>query len=234
MEHPGVSFLHPNSDDNIAFLTGEDIVHAPVDFINLINELGVASSKAQGLKRVITTYSEVSGSDNHLYIKVSDDGKSAIGFCKVGYRRLFLWDHLGEQHELNLLCLLDFYVCSQIQRRGYGKQLIDRMLKDENIEMKNIPIDSPSRLCLAFMKKHFGFENYIHQNNHYVVFDQFWETLKLPNSNSNLIKGNHNIAMTPPRAQISPIVNSTTLPQVAQTPSKKKQHYNPITWEPID
>ena len=48
-----------------------------------------------------------------------------LGFIKVGYKKLFLRDWNYNYHEVNTLCVLDFYVHESTQRRGIGKQLFD-------------------------------------------------------------------------------------------------------------
>ena len=51
-----------------------------------------------------------------------------VGILKVGRKRLFVYDTHGNQHEIEPLCVLDFYVHESRQRRGYGRQLFDFML----------------------------------------------------------------------------------------------------------
>lgn len=223
MEHPGVAWLRPG-EDNIAILDSVDVAKAPREFVDLLTKLGQASSTTQGLPHVITTYSSVINSESRLYILVSDDHKKAIGFCKVGIRHLFIWDHAGGQHEINPLCLLDFFVCNECQRSGYGKKIYDAMLKNEQIEPRMVAIDRPSRLCLSFMKKHFNLTNYVPQSNNYVVFDDYWDGTEVETPTPTISK-------TPTRPRQAPLV-SAPQPSFASTP--KKQRYNPITWEPLD
>jgi len=40
---------------------------------------------------------------------------------KVGFKKLFFWDELNKIHELNPLCVLDFFVNEEFQRNGFGK-----------------------------------------------------------------------------------------------------------------
>lgn len=173
MEHPGARRLTVDGN-GICMMTSRQARKVPDEVMSLINQLGIASSRAQGLSHVITTYSSFTNSDSKMYILVSDDGKKALGFVKVGVRNLFLWDRRGVQHEKKTLCLLDFFTSPNCQRQGYGKKMIDVMLADQKKEMKDIPIDRPSRLCLSFMNKHFGLKDYVNQSNNFVVFDQFW------------------------------------------------------------
>jgi len=65
-------------------------------------------------------------SDNRLYIRV--EGKTAIGFIKVGPRNLFIRTAAGNIKEIKPLCVLDFYVHESMQRGGHGRALFDLML----------------------------------------------------------------------------------------------------------
>ncbi|OHT06814.1 hypothetical protein TRFO_25123 [Tritrichomonas foetus] len=173
MEHPGIRRLNPDQN-GIAMLTSRQCRKVQDDLMNLINKIGLASSRAQGLNHVITTFSSFSNSDCKMYILLDDEMKRVVGFVKVGVRNLFLWDKKGVQHERKGLCLLDFFTYPQCQRKGYGKKMIDSMLSDQRLEMAQIPIDRPSNLCLSFMAKHFGLRNPINQANNFVVFDEYF------------------------------------------------------------
>jgi len=56
-----------------------------------------------------------------------------IGFLKTGKRTLFQRVYGGEIKEIRPLCVLDFYVHESMQRGGYGKELFDFMMQDENV-----------------------------------------------------------------------------------------------------
>ena len=57
-------------------------------------------------------------------------GKGAmVGFIKMGTKRLFVYDAHGNQHEIEPLCALDFYVHESRQRMGCGKRLFDHMVQ---------------------------------------------------------------------------------------------------------
>ena len=53
----------------------------------------------------------------------------AVGFIKVGTKKLFLYDTQGAQKEVSPLCVLDFYVHESQQRKGFGKKLYEHMLQ---------------------------------------------------------------------------------------------------------
>ena len=48
------------------------------------------------------------------------------------------------------------------------------MLKDIGLEPNQMGYDRPSNKLLSFLKKHYNLNNYVPQNNNYVVFNQFW------------------------------------------------------------
>ena len=54
---------------------------------------------------------------------------TALGILKVGTKRLFVYNHHGNVHEMEPLCVLDFYVHESRQRMGCGRKLFDFMLQ---------------------------------------------------------------------------------------------------------
>ena len=82
---------------------------------------------------------------------------------KVGEKKLFIYDNQGQNHEMSPLCVLDFYVCEQQQRKGYGKSIFDMMLHMENARSEHIAIDRPSEKSVRFLKKHYNLKNPIPQ-----------------------------------------------------------------------
>ena len=65
MKHLGVRRLRPDSD-GLAILTPQSCRTINEDVKNLINQLGMASSKAQGLSHIITTFNSFMGGDNKI------------------------------------------------------------------------------------------------------------------------------------------------------------------------
>lgn len=59
-----------------------------------------------------------------------------IGMLKVGQKHLFLFDEREQVHELEPLCVLDFYVVPSRQRSGLGRSLFDYML---HVSTYNLP-----------------------------------------------------------------------------------------------
>jgi alpha-tubulin N-acetyltransferase 1 len=225
MEHSAIRRLHPDST-HFVVISGREVRSMHDDVRLLINKLGSGSSAAQGLPHVITSFASFAGSDNIIYILLDSDDKRAVGFVKIGPRNLFLWDRIGVQHEMKILCLLDFFTLPECQRKGFGKKMIDRVLADHHVEMHKLPIDRPSSLCLSFMKKQFGLSQYMPQSNNFVVFDEFWDQAgDAPQTGT--MKGLLSSAKPRPRV-IAPV-------PVGRLPNLRTQpQFNPITWAPMD
>ena len=153
----------------------------------LLDTIGELSAKvrlyifikqAQGLPTIITTGSKFFGSDQHIYLMCKDN--IFIGFIKVGYKHLFIYDESSKIHEINPLCVLDFYTYEDCQRKGYGNIIFTEMLKRERIEPRKLGYDRPSNKFINFLRKYFNLYNYIPQTNNFIVFqDYFLDAPKL-------------------------------------------------------
>lgn len=99
----------------------------------LIDKMGEASTRAQGLRTPITSAIKLQNSDYRLYIMKDPSANNglgaAVGILKVGHKRLFLLDMQSVQYEVYPLCVLDFYVHESRQRTGCGKRLFEHMMK---------------------------------------------------------------------------------------------------------
>ena len=123
----------------------------------------------------ITSGYKFFGTEQHIYL-ICDKTKF-IGFIKVGYKHLFIYDEIGVPIEINPLCVLDFYTYESCQRKGYGKIMFNEMLSKENIEPKKMGFDRPSEKFLNFLNKYYGLKDYIPQNNNYVVFKDYFKDI---------------------------------------------------------
>ena len=128
--------------------------------------------QSQGLPATITTSSKFFTSDNTLYLKIHED--RVVGLLKMGRKRLFIRDEVGQVKEIEPLCVLDFYVHESCQRSGHGLKLFEFMLKIEKYQPHFLGYDKPSIKLLSFLKKHFGLEYFVPQANNYVVFSNYW------------------------------------------------------------
>eukprot|EP00063_Salmo_salar_P059371 XP_014034206.1 PREDICTED: alpha-tubulin N-acetyltransferase 1 isoform X1 [Salmo salar] len=144
----------------------------------LIDELGRASAKAQYLTAPITSASKLQTNKHHLYLlkdRESNGGMGlAVGFLKVGYKKLFLLDQRGAHVETEPLCVLDFFVTEHLQRHGYGLELFNFMLQHKKVEPVLMAYDRPSPKFLSFLEKHYCLKNSVPQVNNFVVFDGFF------------------------------------------------------------
>ena len=71
--------------------------------------------------------------------------------------------------------MLDFYVSEEWQRRGIGRRLFDHMIACEQTTPELVAYDRPSPKLLAFLRKHFGLQQFAPQRNNFVIFDAFFK-----------------------------------------------------------
>ena len=120
----------------------------------------------------ITSGYKFFGTDQHIYL-ICEKNKF-IGFIKVGYKHLFIYDEIGVPIEINPLCVLDFYTYETCQRKGYGKIMFSEMISREKIQPRKLGIDRPSSKFLNFLQKYYGLKDYVPQNNNFVVFKDYF------------------------------------------------------------
>ncbi|XP_067661003.1 alpha-tubulin N-acetyltransferase-like [Haliotis asinina] len=146
--------------------------------LHVIDRMGEASAKAQGLYGAITGGRKLELSDHILYLMKdpgANSGRGAIvGLLKTGHKKLFVYDNFGVQHEMMPLCILDFYVHESRQRQGCGRRLFEYMLKCENVRPNHFAIDKPSHKFSMFLAKHYNLRAVIPQVNNFVVFEGFF------------------------------------------------------------
>jgi len=146
----------------------------------VLDVMGEASARAQGLKNAITSGSKMLNVENQTaYILVDKFGNkglgSVVGLLKVGRKKLFLLDEVGKPNEMVPQCVLDFYVVESRQRSGCGKRLFEAMLRGEGVDPRFLAIDRPSPKLVSFLRKHYGLYSTIPQVNNYVVFSGFFK-----------------------------------------------------------
>jgi len=152
------------------------------DLCTVLEELGKASAAAQGLRKPVT-FGTPHLLDQRIYLLA--EGCTALGFLKVGAKRLFVAPPAGGAEaarsdvrdalrEVSPVCALDFYVHESCQRHGYGRRIFDAMLQGEGLRPEQLAYDRPSPKFLGFLAKHFGLTKFRPQNNNYVLFDEFF------------------------------------------------------------
>ncbi|XP_076864563.1 alpha-tubulin N-acetyltransferase 1 isoform X2 [Brachyhypopomus gauderio] len=151
---------------------------AQTQIATVIDELGKASAKAQQLPAPITSASKLQSNRHHLYLLKDGERNGgrgvAVGYLKVGCKKLFLLDQQGAHVETEPLCVLDFYVTESLQRHGYGLELFHFMLEHKKVKAEQMAYDRPSSKFLAFLEKHFDLKHSVPQVNNFVVFDGFF------------------------------------------------------------
>ena len=139
-----------------------------------VDIMGKRSARAQGLKKAITSYVQMTTSDHRLFLLVARGG-ALKGMMRVGQRQLFVRrDGDAPYCQINPTCVLDFYVHESCQRRGEGRQIYDQMIAHEGKQPHELGYDRPSAKFLGFLAKHFGLKGYVPQANNFVVYDQYW------------------------------------------------------------
>ena len=85
-----------------------------------------------------------------------------------------MYDNSKRQHELEPICVLDFYVHESRQRAGCGKALFNHMLHREDVPVQHLAIDRPSHKLTSFLKKHYNMRAEIPQVNNFCIFEGFF------------------------------------------------------------
>jgi alpha-tubulin N-acetyltransferase 1 len=158
-------------DDSIRYT--RDLYGRTEQIRHVLETMGVASAKAQGLRGAITSLDRLL-SDQRIYVLA--DASHVYGFLKVGPKKLFI-EHRG-MVEMTPLCVLDFYVNEAVQRTGFGRLLFEKMLEAEKSTPAQLAYDRPSPKLLGFLKKHFSLSAYTPQNNNFVVFHRHFEEMR--------------------------------------------------------
>uniref|UniRef100_A0A1B6D665 Alpha-tubulin N-acetyltransferase n=2 Tax=Clastoptera arizonana TaxID=38151 RepID=A0A1B6D665_9HEMI len=158
----------------------------------ILDSMGIASAKAQGLLKPITSGDKLRNSSHAVYLSMENynNKKYIVGLLKMGQKNLYLYDGAGNLHERKTMCVLDFYIHETKQRMGHGKVLYDYMLQDLRVIPHQLAIDKPSENFLSFLYKHYGLHKIIPQSNNYVLFQEFFD---LPNIGTSDIPNETNI-----------------------------------------
>ncbi|XP_055313345.1 alpha-tubulin N-acetyltransferase [Sitodiplosis mosellana] len=153
------------------------VLDAIAKISDIINELGEASARAQGLSKAVTTAQKLRNSDHIVYLLSEPTGRNGCvtGLLKVGTKTLYVFDENGETKPVPAMCVLDFYVHESRQRAGLGREMFDVMLEREGVEPQKLAIDRPSDKLIAFLRKHYGLVHSIPQMNNFVIYKGFFD-----------------------------------------------------------
>ena len=157
----------------------------------ILDKMGELSSKSQNLLVNVTTTNRFFPSDQTLIIKA--DKNKVLGYVKVGPKRLFLRDRICNYHERKTLCVLDFYIYDTEQRSGLGREIFDYMLNYKNIEPGELAYDRPTLRFLSFLKRNYGLENFITQENNFTIFDEFFESDRIRSNETQYDSDTHRV-----------------------------------------
>lgn len=161
-----------------------------------LDDLGNNSARAQGLPHPITSASrlKMASVDTRVYIYTCDG--DPLGILKCGTKRLYVRTRDLDLREIEPLCVLDFYVSKTHQRQGVGKQLFEYMLNHVNTHPSCLAYDRPSTKLLSFLNRHYQLNNFVPQNNNFVVFDDYWNTANMQHSTQQQNVSNSSHFMT--------------------------------------
>ncbi|XP_029347133.1 alpha-tubulin N-acetyltransferase 1 [Acyrthosiphon pisum] len=154
----------------------------------IIDEMGKASAVSQEFKVPITSANRLVNSDHVIYMMTEHKKPghfAVVGFLKMGWKKLFLYDKQASRSEARVYCLLDFYIHESKQRKGYGIRLIQCMLQDIGLEAKHLAIDKPTDKLLQFMWKHFQLSKLVNQENNFVIFEEFFHNSSIAEKKNN-------------------------------------------------
>jgi len=149
--------------------------------MEILDKMGEASARAQGLRQPITTVAKVRNHPEHTVFLLVESN-AAVGLLKVGKKNLFMVDQQGAQNEVYPLCVLDFYVHESRQRSGCGRRLFETMLQRFKTHPRCMAVDRPSPKLLGFLEKHYGLAQNIPQVNNYVIFHGFFNNEEIYSS----------------------------------------------------
>ncbi|CAD8192219.1 unnamed protein product [Paramecium pentaurelia] len=200
------------NENGITILNGNQKRNPQLDVV--ITIMGEASALAQNLKQVITSPIRFFQTDQKMYIK--SEGKQCLGILKIGRKNLFHRDLNGVIKEIQPICVLDFYVHESVQRKGIGKELFEEMLRQEVLTPEKLAYDRPSPKLLGFLKKYYNLQNYIPQNNNYVIYSQYFDNKQTNIFQQQLTQQTHQQQQNPQ------LVNQQRVQQ-QQTPQKMDQ-----------
>ncbi|XP_026818276.1 alpha-tubulin N-acetyltransferase 1-like [Rhopalosiphum maidis] len=144
----------------------------------IIDEIGKMSAVAQELELPITSADKLINSDHVIYMMTEQNTPInfvVVGILKMGWKKLYLYNKNGTRSETMVYCLLDFYIHESKQRQGYGKRLVEYMLQDMKLDVKQLVIDTPTTTLLQFMWKNFHLSKLVNQGNNFVIYEEFFD-----------------------------------------------------------
>ena len=120
-----------------------------------------------------TSYSKLSISDHRVYFKTI--GSKCIGFVRCGNKSIHVRNEKGQMVEIEALCIFDFYVHENWQRKGQGRMLLDHVLTREGTTSKKLAVDRINSALMHFFHKNYGlFETVATNTGNISIFLDFF------------------------------------------------------------
>lgn len=180
----------------------DDRVYIQNFVAQILNDLGKQSASMQGLKRPMTSADKLMMSNNNCIYLIKDEnaemGRGLVfGLLKIGKKKLYLYDKRNVLVTTSPICVLDFYVTREYQRKGCGKELFDFMLQDTGSKVNNLAIDGPSPKMINFLLKHYGL-HLQRQANNFSVDESFFDGNVFANADDEQLGGGREHTATRP------------------------------------
>lgn len=158
-------------------------------FRQVINAIGKAAGYHRRCKYPLTQAETFFNKDNEVLI-IKTKGYYVYGYIRAGYRNVYVHTLQDELTQMNLLCVFDFYVHVNIQRRGIGKEIFNMLLYTyNNVKPCYIAYDCPTQAMIDFLYKHYGLICPIYQHNNMVIYKE----LLMKYERQLTMKMNHNV-----------------------------------------
>ena len=167
-DEDGFSIINSNSRKYIP----ENSVY---DIDNIIRTLGKLSSSQRHLDFIATTPENFFLDDINETIIIKAKSNFVIGFIRFGFKKILLRNYKNYTKNFikKLLTIIDFYVYFDVQRKHYGKEIFDKVIKMYNIQPYYMAYDIPNKIMYNFLFKNYLIGNPIQQDNDIVVYNEF-------------------------------------------------------------
>lgn len=190
----GLLGLTESSDETQVAVTDGPTLHGDgaaaenrQQLLKLLEEFAESSTKDRKLAEQDRP-PRLAGSQDRLYVLV--EGRDVLGYLRVGRRDLKVLppqsfaDYAAYQDSLmqiQLRCVLDFFIVPELRRRGLGRRLLEAAL--EGGRPGSLAYNHPSPALITFMAKHFALDEAAGGSRmaaHNLIFDCFFEDEKTP------------------------------------------------------
>ena len=137
-----------------------------------INAIGKAAGCQRRCKYPLTQAQTFFNKENEIII-IKTKGHCVYGYIRAGYRNVYVHTLQDTLAKMNLLCVFDFYVHCNVQRRGIGKEIFNTLLYiHHNIKPCYIAYDCPTKAMIDFLHKYYALSCPIYQHNNMVIYKE--------------------------------------------------------------